>query len=87
MTLWSPERIIRSAISTARMLEAQTLLIVSAPDLLRDPGPDGGLPGRRLARPALQHLAHDHVLDLVVRDARCARARRGSATAPSCGAS
>ena len=68
MTLWSPARIIWSAISTARMLEAQTLLIVSLGHLLREPGADGGLAGGRLAGAALEHLAHDHVLDLVVAD-------------------
>jgi hypothetical protein len=38
--------------------------------LLREPGADGGLTGGRLAGAALQHLAHDHVLDLVADDAR-----------------
>src|SRR5919106_970955 len=34
-------------------------------DLPRDTGPDGGLPGGDLAGPGLDHLAHDHVVDLV----------------------
>ena len=38
-TLWSPERIIRSAIWTARTLEAQTLLIVSAGTSIGSPAP------------------------------------------------
>jgi hypothetical protein len=29
----------------------------------RDPGPGGGLPGRDLALPGLQDVAHDHMLD------------------------
>ena len=34
-------------------------------DLDRNARPDRGLPGRRLAYPRLEHLAHDDVLDLV----------------------
>ena len=50
ITSWSPARIIVSAISTARIDDAQTLLIVSDADLLRNARPDRRLPGRRLAR-------------------------------------
>ena len=39
ITLWSPDRIIWSAISTARMLDAQTLLIVSAGSETGRPAP------------------------------------------------
>ena len=39
MTSWSPARIIGSAISTARIEEAQTLLIVSAPTSFGIPAP------------------------------------------------
>src|SRR3954465_13130053 len=72
-TSTSPTRIIESAISTARIDDAQTLLIVSAGAFVRQPGParPAPPPGRyrplprgRLADPALQHLAHDHVLRL-----------------------
>ena len=35
----------------------------------RDAGLDGGLAGGDLARAGLEHLAHDHVLDLVAGDA------------------
>src|SRR5207244_7322347 len=38
-------------------------------DLDRQTGADRRLPRRRLAGAALQHLPHDHVLDLVVLDA------------------
>ena len=34
-------------------------------NLLRDPGRDGRLPGRRLAYARLEHLSHDDVLDLL----------------------
>jgi hypothetical protein len=63
------------------MLDAQTLLIVSA-------GSETGRPCRRLAGSPLEHLPHDRVLDLVVRDVdpveRCAdrdRAELGRLTA------
>ena len=82
-TLWSPERIIGSAISTARMREAHTLLIVSAGTSIGRPGADRGLPRGRLAGAALEHLAHDHVLDLVVARRRRGRARARIAIAPS----
>ena len=36
----------------------------------REPGSDGGLPGRRLAGAALEHLAHRDVLDFAVGNAR-----------------
>jgi hypothetical protein len=39
ITWWSPARIIESAISTARIEEAQTLLIVSAPTSFGMPAP------------------------------------------------
>jgi hypothetical protein len=42
----------------ALMPERQTLLMVSA-------GLDRGLPGGDLAGAGLQHLAHDHVVDLL----------------------
>ncbi len=61
----SPARIIESAISTARIDEAQTLLIVSAGTSFGKPGADRGLAGGGLAGAALQNLAHDHVLDLL----------------------
>ncbi len=38
-------------------------------DVHRDAGLDRCLAGRDLPRPGLQHLAHDHVLDLVAADA------------------
>src|SRR5512133_3144244 len=64
-TWWSPARIIWSAISTARIDDAQTLLIVSEPTSIGRPAPiDAWRDGA-----CLQHLAHDHVLDLVVLDA------------------
>src|SRR5204862_875197 len=44
-------------------------------DLDRDPRADGGLPRRRLARTRLEHLAHDHVLDLGRLEARALEAR------------
>ena len=44
------------------------MLIVSAGRLLRQPGADRRLTRGRLAGAGLQHLAHDHVLDLVVLD-------------------
>ena len=65
----SPARIIESAISTARIEEAQTLLIVSDGTLDRHPGADRRLARGRLAGAGLQHLAHDHVLDLARLDA------------------
>ena len=41
------------------------MLTVSDPTSFGMPAADRGLPGRRLAYPGLEHLAHDHVLDLV----------------------
>ncbi|MDQ0695753.1 hypothetical protein QF048_002195 [Streptomyces sp. W4I9-2] len=38
-------------------------------DVHRDAGLDRGLPGGHLARTGREHLAHDHVLDLVTADA------------------
>ena len=58
-----------------------------ARDLLREPRADRRLPGRRLAGAALEHLAHDHVLDLVVGARPRGRARARIASAPSAGAS
>ena len=60
----SPARIIRSAISIARIDDAQTLLIVSAGVSFGKPGADRRLPRRRLPDARLEHLAHDHVLGL-----------------------
>ena len=68
-TSTSPARIIESAISIARIDDAQTLLIVSRGRLDRQAGLDRRLARRRLPRAALQHLAHDHVLRLVRLDA------------------
>ena len=65
----SPARIIESAISTARIEEAQTLLIVSAGTSIGIPRGDRRLPRGRLPGAALQHLAHDHVVDLAAVDA------------------
>ena len=81
-TCESPARIIWSAISTARIDDAQTLLIVSERHLDRQPGADRRLPRGRLAGAALQHLAHDHVLDLLVLDPGAVERRR-IAIAPS----
>ena len=68
-TSTSPARIIESAISIARIDDAQTLLIVSAGVSFGRPGADRGLARRRLAGAGLQHLAHDRVLRLVRLDA------------------
>ena len=83
ITSWSPARIIASAISTARMLDAQTLLIVSAGTSIGKPGADGGLARGRLARAGLEHLAHDHVLDVAVLDVHAFERRRGSRSRPA----
>ena len=52
-------------------------------DLLRNPGADRGLPGGRLADAGLEHLAHDHVLDLVRLEARARSSAARIAIAPS----
>ena len=64
-TSTSPARIIESAISTARIDDAQTLLIVSAGVSFGRPAPIGRLARGRLPGSGLQHLAHDHVLRLL----------------------
>ena len=87
-TLWSPARIIRSAIWTARIAGGADLVDRVGGHLDRQPGADRSLPRGRLAGAALQHLAHDHVLDLVVAHVRRGRAPRGSrsrrARSPPC---
>ena len=50
--------------------DRHTLLMVSAGHAHADAGRDGGLPGGDLPGARLQHLAHDHVLDLVRGDVR-----------------
>ena len=57
-----------------------------ARDLLRKAGADGRLPRRGLAGAALEHLPHDHVLDLVVADVDAVE-RAADRAAPSAGAS
>ena len=64
----SPARIAVSSSPAARIPEAQTLLIVSDGDLLRDPGLDLRLARGDLALAGLEHLAHHDVLDLLGRD-------------------
>jgi hypothetical protein len=69
----------RSAISTARMLEAQTLLIVSAGTSFGRPAP------KAACRAALEHLTHDDVLNLVVRNACAVESRAdGDPAEPGC---
>ena len=64
----SPARIAWSIIPTARMPDAQTLLIVSEETSFGMPGLDLRLARGDLALAGLQHLAHDDVLDLLGRD-------------------
>ena len=61
----SPARIIASAISIARIDEAQTLLIVSAGVSFGSPAPTAAWRAGAWPAPRLEHLAHDHVLGLV----------------------
>ena len=60
----SPALISWSASAIASSPDRQTLLIVSAGTRHRDPGGHRGLAGRNLAGAGLQHLAHDHVVDV-----------------------
>ena len=71
----SPARIIESAISTARIEEAQTLFTVSEGTSIGIPAADRRLPRRRLPGARLEHLAHDHVLDLAPLEADALEAR------------
>ena len=59
----SPALMAWAASITALSPEPQTLLMVSAGNGGRKPGVDQGLPGGRLARAALHHLAHDDFFD------------------------
>ena len=68
MTSYSPSRISCAASAMASRPDRQTLLTVSAGTSIGDAGRDGGLPGGDLPGAGLQHLAHDHVLDLVRAD-------------------
>ena len=65
----SPARMSWSASAMALMPDRQTLLIVSAGTVIGMPGLGRGLAGGDLAGAGLQHLAHDHVVDLVRGDA------------------
>ena len=67
--------IIWSARYSALTPERHTLLIVIAGTLIGMPGVDRGLTGGDLALTGLEHLAHDHVVDLVGARRRRARAR------------
>ena len=66
----SPSRIAWAASITAFRPEPQTLLIVIAGTLLRQPGLDHRLARRVLAGAGLQHLAEDHLADLLARQLR-----------------
>ena len=82
-TSTSPARIIESAISTARIDDAHTLLTVSAGTSIGRPAPTaawraGAWPGARL-----QHLAHDHVVDLARPRGRIRSSAARIAIAPS----
>jgi hypothetical protein len=61
-------RIIRSAISIARMLEAQTLLIVSDGSSTGRPAATVAWRDGRLANAPLKHLAHDDIADVGILD-------------------
>ena len=74
----SPARIIWSAMAMALSARQADLVDRDGGDLLGDPGRDRGLAGGDLARPGLQHVAHDHVVDLVGRDAGRAPGPPGS---------
>ena len=78
-----PARIIRSAISIARIDDAHTLLIVSAGTSFGIPAPTAACRAGAWPTPGLEHLAHDHVLDLAWLEARRARAPARIAIAPS----
>ena len=64
-TSTSPARIAWSISTAARTLEAQTLLMVSEETSFGMPRLDLRLARRDLALAGLEHLAHDHVLDLL----------------------
>ena len=68
ITSWSPARIIASAISTARMLDAHTLLTVSAGTSIGNPAPIAACRAGAWPAPPCEHLAHDDVLDVAVLD-------------------
>jgi hypothetical protein len=63
----SPARINWSARAIASRPDRHTLLIVRAGHVHADPGIDRGLAGGDLAGACLQHVAHDHVVDLLRR--------------------
>ena len=65
----SPARMSWSASAIASSPDRHTLLIGERRDAERDAGLVRGLAGRDLAGAGLQHLAHDHVLHLLGRDA------------------
>ena len=62
------------------------MLIVSAGTSIGMPAADRGLPRGRLAGAALEHLAHDHVLDLARLDAGALERSAAIVIAPSSGA-
>ena len=74
-TSTSPARIIESAISTARIEEAQTLFTVSDGTSIGIPAPTAAWRAGRLPGAGLQHLAHDHVVDLAALEADALEAR------------
>src|SRR5512133_3739816 len=86
MTSWSPARIIASAISTARIEEAQTLLIVSAPISFGMPAPiEAWRPG---AWPTPAWSTSPMITYSTSSGSSSARSRAALiAIAPSCGAS
>ena len=61
----SPHWMAWAASITAFRPEPQTLLTVVAPDGDRQAGADGRLPGDVLAQPGAEHVAENHLVDLV----------------------
>jgi hypothetical protein len=79
--LAEPSAICWAPSATARRPEPQSWLRLQA-GALRDAGVDRGLAGRALAGGGLQHLAHDHLVDVARRDPGALDGRR-MAIAPS----